>query len=107
MVQVDDGLDGQGSRALRSVEGEVPPLAAGVLTFESEGATEENPEGAVRAELGERAVLQHSAQFLRSFQALVTTLRDLITPCPLRRIYRWLCMLGPRGLSGSKRTVFS
>lgn len=62
LVQVDDGLDGQGSRALRSIEGEVPPLAAGVLTFESEGATEEDPEGAVRAELGERAVLQPSAQ---------------------------------------------
>lgn len=58
LVQVDDGLYGQGSRALCSVEGEVPPLAAGVLAFESEGAAEEHPEGAVRAELGERAVLQ-------------------------------------------------
>lgn len=78
MVQVDDGLYGQGSRALCSVEGEVPPLAAGVLAFEPEGAAEENPEGAVRAQLGERAVLQHSVRGLRSFQALVAfgTSRD-------------------------------
>lgn len=79
LVQVDDGLYGQGSRALRSVEGEVPSLAAGVLAFESEGATEENPEGAVRAELGERAVLQHSAQILHSIQALVTSRDELQT----------------------------
>lgn len=72
LVQVDDGLYGQGSCALCSVEGEIPPLTAGVLTFESEGAAEENPEGAVRTELGERAVLQHSAQILHSIQALVT-----------------------------------
>lgn len=58
LVQVDDGLYGQRSCALGSVEGEVPPLAAGVLALESEGAAEENPEGAVRAELGERAVLE-------------------------------------------------
>lgn len=72
LVQVDDGLYGQGSGALCSIEGEVPPLTAGVLTFESEGAAEEDPEGAVRAELGECAVLQHSEQILHSFQAWVT-----------------------------------
>lgn len=65
LVQVDDGLYGQGSGALGSVEGEVPPLAAGVLALESEGAAEEDPEGAVRAELGEGAVLQRSAQVLQ------------------------------------------
>lgn len=59
LVQVDDGLYGQGSGALGSVEGEVPPLAAGVLTLEPEGAAEEDPEGAVGAQLGEGAVLQH------------------------------------------------
>lgn len=47
LVQVDDGLYGQRPRALCSVEGEVPPLAAGVLTLESEGAAEEDSEGAV------------------------------------------------------------
>lgn len=72
LVQVDDGLYGQRPRALCSVEGEVPPLAAGVLTFEPEGAAEEHPEGAVRAQLGERAVLQHSAHTLRSLQAWAT-----------------------------------
>lgn len=57
MVQVDDGLYGQGSCAFRSIKGEVPPLAACVLTLESEGTAEEDSEGAVRMDLGERTVL--------------------------------------------------
>lgn len=62
MVQVDDGLYGQRPRTLGPVEGEVPPLAACVLTLESEGTAEEDSEGAVRAQLGERTVLQHSTE---------------------------------------------
>jgi len=57
LVQVDDGLHGEGPRALGSVEGEVPPLAARRLTLEAEGAAEEDSQGAVRPQLGERAVL--------------------------------------------------
>lgn len=57
LVQVDDGLDGQRPCALGSVEGEVPPLAAGVLALEPQRAAEDDPEGAVRPQLGERAVL--------------------------------------------------
>lgn len=47
LVQVDDGLHRQRPGALRSIKGEVPPLAAGGFTLESEGAAEEDLQGTV------------------------------------------------------------
>lgn len=61
LVQVNDGLHGQGSGALRSIKGEVPPLTAGVLALESQGASKEDSERTVWAQLGEGAVLRHRA----------------------------------------------
>lgn len=45
LVQVDDGLHWQRSCALRSIEGEIPPLTARLLTLESQGAGEQHSEG--------------------------------------------------------------
>ena len=47
LVQVDDGLYGQWSCTLGSVEGEVPSLTAGVLALESEGTAEQHSQSAV------------------------------------------------------------
>lgn len=57
LVQVNDGLDGQRAGTFGSVKGEVPALAAGRLTLEPERAAEEDAQRAVRAQLGERALL--------------------------------------------------
>lgn len=60
LVQVDDGLDGERPSALGSIEGEVPSLTARVLTLESERTSEQDPERAVCAQLGECAVCHFS-----------------------------------------------
>lgn len=60
LIQVDNGLYGERPSALSSVEGEVPSLTARILTLEPERTSEQDPERAVSAQLGECAVCYFS-----------------------------------------------
>ncbi|TRZ03541.1 hypothetical protein DNTS_013511 [Danionella cerebrum] len=83
LVQVQNGLYGQWSTAFSPIEGEVPALAAGFLTLEPQGASEEYTQSTGGLMLSERTLLRgnnRSAIIIITPLAEKHTVRDTKIP---------------------------